>query len=356
MEEILNLDVVQFDYNIQFLKSYKKVVNLNKHILNNFLDLGRELKNIKDNKWYEVLNYSSIYDFCKNEFNLGMTTTKNLIAVFERFVDPKSLDYLSPQLFKKFDCYNYSQLVELLPVDDSQLDNFNKSMSVNDIRIKKLENKLNKDIDKVNSYFSGLFFETIKEIVDKENFLKIRLSSSNYIDVSVKNKDISNFYFTIQLYTYDSICLNVSTYVKKYESYNIDLDLNILKKHLNTFINICKAEIERYNSSKSQLSDSDILEIKEKKSNLKNFKNNDERYNFLKNLENYNLIYSLDLIKVKIYQNKYFEELYIITSLSNDSIYDYFWFSGNYYFFYQSSSYNELYSKLESKKVNLNEK
>ena len=85
MDEILNLDVVQFDYNIQFLKSYKNVVNLNKHILNNFLDLGRELKNIKDNKWYEVLNYSSIYDFCKNEFNLGMTTTKNLIVVFERF-------------------------------------------------------------------------------------------------------------------------------------------------------------------------------------------------------------------------------------------------------------------------------
>lgn len=353
MEETLNLDVVQFDYNIQFLKSYKNVVNLNKHILNNFLDLGRELKNIKDNKWYEVLNYSSIYDFCKNEFNLGMTTTKNLIAVFERFVDPKSLDYLSPQLFKKFDRYNYSQLVELLPVDDSQLDNFNKSMSVNDIRIKKLENKIKKDEDKVNSYFSSLFFETIKEIVHKENFLKIRLSSSNYIDVSVKNKDISNFYFSIRLNTYDSIFLNVIIYAKKYESYKIDLDLNIAKKHLNTFINICKAEIERYNSSKSQLSDS---VVEEKKQVVKNFKNNDERYNFLKNLENYNLIYSLDLIKVKIYQNKYFEELYLITSLSNDSIYDYFWFSDNYYFFYQTCSCNELYQKLESKEVNLNEK
>ena len=356
MDEILNLDVVQFDYNIQFLKSYKNVVNLNKHILNNFLDLGRELKNIKDNKWYEVLNYSSIYDFCKNEFNLGMTTTKNLIAVFERFVDPKSLDYLSPQLFKKFDRYNYSQLVELLPVDDSQLDNFNKSMSVNDIRIKKLENKIKKDEDKVINYFNTIFLENVKNYISKESYLKIKGLENNTIKISVSNKDLKYSYFHIFLKTYNFISLEIISYSNKYTSINIGLDFNKTKEYLDEFIKFCKSELKKLESEKSQLSDSDILEIKEKKSNLKNFKNNDERYNFLKNLENYNLIYSLDLIKVKIYQNKYFEELYIITSLSNDSIYDFFWFSGNYYFFYQTSSYNELYSKLESKEVNLNEK
>lgn len=356
MEKNFNLDLDELKNNKIFFDCYKNIVECNNEVLNNFILIGKYLKTIKENSYYKLLNYENIYDFSKNEFNYSLTTTKNMIAVFDKFVEPTTKSSFRPELLKKFDGYNYSQLVELLPVEESKLESFDSNMTVKEIRIKKLENKLNKDIDKVNSYFSGLFFETIKEIVDKENFLKIRLSSSNYIDISVKNKDISNFYFTIQLYTYDSICLNVSTYVKKYESYNIDLDLNILKKHLNTFINICKAEIERYNSSKSQLSDLDILEIKEKKSNLKNFKNNDERYNFLKNLENYNLIYSLDLIKVKIYQNKYFEELYIITSLSNDSIYDYFWFSGNYYFFYQTCSCNELYSKLESKKVNLNEK
>lgn len=353
MEKNFNLDLDELKNNKIFFDCYKNIVECNNEVLNNFILIGKYLKTIKENSYYKLLNYENIYDFTKNEFNYSLTTTKNMIAVFDRFVDPESKSSFQPELLKKFDGYNYSQLVELLPVEESKLKNFDSNMTVKEMRIKKLENKIKKDEDKVNSYFSSLFFETIKEIVHKENFLKIRLSSSNYIDVSVKNKDISNFYFSIRLNTYDSIFLNVIIYAKKYESYKIDLDLNIAKKHLNTFINICKAEIERYNSSKSQLSDS---VVEEKKQVVKNFKNNDERYNFLKNLENYNLIYSLDLIKVKIYQNKYFEELYLITSLSNDSIYDYFWFSDNYYFFYQTCSCNELYQKLESKEVNLNEK
>lgn len=74
-----------------------------------------------------------IYDFAERRFGIGRTSTKNFLAIHEKFMSGVVLkeDYRG---------YKQSQLMELLPVSDDVIkSSFNPEMSVKQIREKKKE-------------------------------------------------------------------------------------------------------------------------------------------------------------------------------------------------------------------------
>lgn len=83
-----------------------------------------------------VYGYCDIYEFAKMRFGFGTTTTKNFLAIYDKFMIADGMN--TPMLKEEFKDYGYSQLVELVPVE-SHLDEFSPSMTVKEIRKKKKE-------------------------------------------------------------------------------------------------------------------------------------------------------------------------------------------------------------------------
>lgn len=112
-------------------------------IFSSYLDIGKNLNEMKSKKLYTVNEYKTIYEYSLKEFELSKTTTKSLIAIFNRFCD----EYGS--LKDDYKGFTYSNLVELLSVDDKDIKLFIPTMSVKAVRSKKLELQVNKDIEKM---------------------------------------------------------------------------------------------------------------------------------------------------------------------------------------------------------------
>lgn len=71
-----------------------------------------------------------IYDFCEKKFGFGRTTTKNFLAINNKFIS-------NDCLIEEVKDYNYSQLVELSSVEYDYLEEFSPEMTIKDIRKKK---------------------------------------------------------------------------------------------------------------------------------------------------------------------------------------------------------------------------
>ena len=75
-----------------------------------------------------------IFELAQQEFNLCKTTVKNVIGVATRF------GYLFQQVKEEYKEYNYSQLVEMLPLSDEQLKLVSPAMTQQEIRaLKKVQ-------------------------------------------------------------------------------------------------------------------------------------------------------------------------------------------------------------------------
>lgn len=155
--------------------------------VNNYLKIGCLLSSISDEKLKE-LGCDSIYEFSKQNFNLGVTSTKNFINVYQKFGEYKcDYDDMGPRyipnfvyLKEEFKDYSMSQLVELLPVADEDFDKFNPQMSCKEIRALKKQSQLtdyeNEFYDKVrnsfleiwNDVYPQITFETKNKIEGKE--------------------------------------------------------------------------------------------------------------------------------------------------------------------------------------------
>ena len=132
----------------------KDIVNLVRGLLNNtvmnYLKIGYLLNSINEQQLKD-LGCDSIYDFSKQNFNLGVTSTKNFINVFKRFGECElpyenfAVKYAEGyvRLKDEFKEYSMSQLVELLPVEDEDLEKFSPDMTTTEIRSLKKINQLN---------------------------------------------------------------------------------------------------------------------------------------------------------------------------------------------------------------------
>lgn len=116
-----------------------KVIDRNiTRINDSFLNIAYLLHELKKFSWSNFSCYgcSDFYDFSKSRFGLGVTTTKNFLAIYDKFMITDGMNV--PMLKEEFKDYGYSQLVELVSVE-SHLDDFSPKMTVKEIRKKKKE-------------------------------------------------------------------------------------------------------------------------------------------------------------------------------------------------------------------------
>lgn len=107
-------------------------------INDSFLSVAFRLYQLKAHCFNSLVAYgcTGIYEFAKKRFGFGTTTTKNFLAIYDKFMITDGMNV--PMLKEEFKDYGYSQLVELVSVE-SHLDEFSPSMTVKEIRKKKKE-------------------------------------------------------------------------------------------------------------------------------------------------------------------------------------------------------------------------
>ncbi len=85
-------------------------------IAQGFVEIGYELKLIRDKELYKLDAYSSITEFAKAEYNLNHWDTSRFIAINDRYADNNG-----PQLLSQYEGYGYSKLTEMLSLSEDEL-------------------------------------------------------------------------------------------------------------------------------------------------------------------------------------------------------------------------------------------
>lgn len=107
-----------------------------------FVKIGWYLKHIHKNEMYKEDGYANIYELASDKFNLSQPTATRFMQVCEQF----SVGHDSPELDEKYIDFNMSQLFEMLPMEEKDIEQVTPDMKVADIRkFKKKCNEPSKD-------------------------------------------------------------------------------------------------------------------------------------------------------------------------------------------------------------------
>lgn len=179
---------------INDLKYYKNaiegIIEYSNNAVEKFLHIGRLFLYIKLNEFYKLEDYVDIYEFAFDKFGYKKTSVKNFINVFEKYSNynpEEKLDLKNRfnfKLKKEFEGYNFTKLVELLPINNDEiLSNYDKDLSVKEIRQTKLISRLTDQLMKnINRY------RAIIELLKKE----FDLINTNLNDKYFKYKQNKN--------------------------------------------------------------------------------------------------------------------------------------------------------------------
>ena len=97
----------------------------------NFLKISALLTSIVANtNDFKIFGCNNIFEFAKKRWDYGSTSVKNFLSIGLKFME-------GAELLPGYETYSYSQLVELLPVPEDMLHEFNAGMTVAEIRRKK---------------------------------------------------------------------------------------------------------------------------------------------------------------------------------------------------------------------------
>lgn len=207
--DLNNYVLLKDNYN-QISATVNAIRGLLHDTVNNYLKIGYLLSSLTDDNLKE-LGCDSIYDFSKENFDLGVTSTKNFINVYKKFgvISNDDINY-SPNymmhfisLKEEFKDYSMSQLVELLPVDDDEIEKFTPDMTCKDIRALK---KLGQLTD-----FENYFYEKVKKA-----FLEIWGKVYQSLNFETKNK-IDDMKFILDgngSYSFNIPCLGKNIVLK----------------------------------------------------------------------------------------------------------------------------------------------
>lgn len=157
-----------------YLDEYTNKINdATQQIKNNYIYIGFLLNELSRSEQFSHEPYT-ISEYAENEFGFSKSLTYSMMKVAERFCDGMFVS-------DRFKNYGYSQLVELLPVSDNDLTEFNSDMSVREIKEKKKELHKNKN--------SSQFFQTS----GKENTTvkeERKVNTFNEYDLTVRSEHI----------------------------------------------------------------------------------------------------------------------------------------------------------------------
>lgn len=99
-----------------------------------FFKIGFRLNEAVEQGYVEALGYSDIYALSEDMFNFQSTMTKNLMEINRAYSDKRFVHGYSMNMDARFEKYNQSQLIEMLPLQEDQRENVPADMTIKDLR------------------------------------------------------------------------------------------------------------------------------------------------------------------------------------------------------------------------------
>lgn len=161
---------------IGYLDDYTvKINDVVSKLKNDFIYVGFLLWEVREYKLYKVKGYKSIVDYAEKELNFKKAATYNFIGVCEKFSERTESGNPSARLDPQFEKFNFTQLVEVLPLEKKKVKSINPEMTVTEIREVKKEIKESKKDKKVKKVEVILDDPSAKEekIIEVEEIVKV---------------------------------------------------------------------------------------------------------------------------------------------------------------------------------------
>lgn len=256
-------------FNLSNFKTYTTVIEdikeYSQEAVLNFLQIGRLFKRVKEEKLYEIEDYSSVYEFALNKFGYRETSVKNFIAVFDKYADTTDVRNSYFDIKEEYENYSFTSLVELLPVPEKEIkEKYSPEMTVKEIRQSKLISQLTDDLqEKIKRYAEivDLLKHEMNCFNDRigKSVLKYQIIDDNYSLDNFKLKSCFkyNFYWRTYYIDFDS-------------NYELRVDYSSIEKKSNEeiidkFKNIFLIQVENeYLKNKKSKEEEKIKKIKEK--------------------------------------------------------------------------------------------
>lgn len=173
-------------------------------IKSNYIKLGFHLDEFKRFQYYEDFGYSDFYEFCDVNLKLDKTAVSRAISVFYNFSDRQN-NIHKMWIAEKYKDYNYSQLCEMLPLNDEQRKKVTPDMTVQQIRDYKkslkakeeyTENATSQQTDDPKRLFSDSFDSGLISSTLADCLVDIMDKFSSTADFTIQN-DSKNVYIEI---------------------------------------------------------------------------------------------------------------------------------------------------------------
>lgn len=117
-------------------------------IKKSFVKIGWYLKHIRDNELYLEGGYADINECAAAQLGYSQSTVSRFINICEKF----SKEHNSPELDDKYANFDKSQMIEMLPLEESELlEKVTPDMSVREIREIKKETKTGRSPEKIKT-------------------------------------------------------------------------------------------------------------------------------------------------------------------------------------------------------------
>ncbi len=95
-----------------------------------FVKIGWYLKHIRDNELYKEDGYANIYECAADQLGYSQSTVSRFVNICEKF----SKNHDSPELDEKYAGFDKSQMIEMLPMEQEQIEKVKPDMTVKQIR------------------------------------------------------------------------------------------------------------------------------------------------------------------------------------------------------------------------------
>lgn len=137
--------------------------------LNSCIEIGSQLHSLKESNIYMYIKtedgnyYASVYDLIKDYFAFSKSTTDRYIGVYKKFGDVNTNEIKS-----QYSGYSFSQLCEMLSMNDSLLTKCDSIMTCEDLReLKKKDKGFIETKDFISDPNTSLQVNFTQELYDK---------------------------------------------------------------------------------------------------------------------------------------------------------------------------------------------
>jgi hypothetical protein len=166
-----------------------RIVKYKKETLDNYICIAGAFNDLKTSSLYMCirtkngnLGYDNVYDLIKEQYGYSKSTVNNYIGVANRFGERFSV--IKPE----YKDYDFSQLVEMLALDNKQLPKVSPDMTCAEIRKLKTVDKPQKVTEFTPTPNTQLLINFSQDIFDKiiSNAKKQKISPVEFVYQSIK--------------------------------------------------------------------------------------------------------------------------------------------------------------------------